>query len=199
MEPFVVTTGDGFAGVWAEIPNWWIMELCQGQVSGAGQRMDGRRGATIVLRTTLSILLEDERGPDETNDLVDLFGAVLARNLLAGDMGAAAQEGQADRVSRFVSANYRTPGLSPRDAARDLGCSVSSIHKCCASVGWTFGGLVTSMRLSVAAYRLSRIPQSISEVAFDCGFASLSHFCHAFKAYYGVTASSVRKQHAITA
>jgi len=198
MEPFVVSTGDGFAGLWVEIPNWWLMELCNGEVSGARVRMDARRGATIVLRTTLSILLEEERGAMETNDLVDLFGAVLARNLLAGDMGQPAHEGQIERIRRFVSSNYRTPGLSPRDAARALGCSVSSIHKCCASVGWTFGGLVTGMRLSVAAHRLNRTPRSISAVAFDCGFTSLPHFCHAFKAYYGVTASGVRKQHSFT-
>ena len=199
MEPFVVSTSAGFAGLWVEVPTWWLMELCNGEVSGSGVRMDAQRGATIVLRTTLSILLEEARGADETHDLVDLLGAVLARNLLAGDMGSAPQEGLIDRVRRFVSANYRTPGLSPRDAARDLGCSVSSIHKCCASVGWTFGGLVTSMRLSVAAHRLNRTPRSISAVAVDCGFTSLPHFCHAFKAYYGVTASSVRKQHAVPA
>ncbi len=198
MEPFVVSTGDGFAGLWVEIPSWWLIELCNGEVSGARVRMDARRGATIVLRTTLSILLEEGRGPEETNDLVDLLGAVLARNLLAADMGEPAHEGQIERVRRFVSANYRTPGLSPRDAARALGCSVSSIHKCCASVGWTFGGLVTGMRLSVAAHRLNRTPRSISAVAFDCGFTSLPHFCHAFKSYYGVTASSVRRQHAVT-
>jgi len=195
MEPFVASTSEGFAGLWVEIPNWWLIELCNGEVSGARVRMDARRGATIVLRKTLSILLEEGRSLEETNDLVDLLGAVLARNLLAADMGPPAHEGQIERVRRFVSANYRTPGLSPGDAARALGCSVSSIHKCCASVGWTFGGLVMGMRLSVAAHRLNRTPRSISAVAFDCGFTSLAHFCHAFKAYYGVTASRVRKQH----
>jgi len=197
MEPFVVSTGADFAGLWVAVPNWWLMELCQGQMRGARERLDAQRGATIVLRTTLSVLLEDGRGPVEVNDLVDMLGAVLARNLLASDMGAPDQEGQIERIRRFVADNYQTPGLSPRDAAQALGCSISSIHKCCASVGWTFGGLVTGMRISVAAYRLNRTPQSISAVAFECGYTSLPHFCHAFKAYYGVTASSVRKQHAV--
>jgi len=199
MEPFAFSTGGAFLGIWVEIPVWWLIELCRGGVIGARRRLDGRLGTTAVLRETLSILLGEDRGGEEANNLVDLFGDVLARNLLIAARGEWAYEGQIDRINRFIADNYRTPGLSPRDAGRALGCSLSSIHKCCASAGWTFGGMLTSMRLSVAAHRLSRGYLGVSAVAFDCGFSSLTHFCHAFKARYGVTASSVRKQYGLIA
>lgn len=197
LEPFVFSTPGSFSGVWIDVPVWWLIERCHGHMTGARRRMAADRAITVVLRDTISILLDAEHGAEETDDLVDLFGDVLARNLMAGAPDGVQPEGQISRIHRFVSSNFRTAGVSPRDAARELGCSVSSIHKSCASVGQTFGGLLTGWRLSVAAHRLSRMPQSVSEVAFDCGFISLPHFCRAFKSRYGVTPSSVRRQHAV--
>jgi AraC-like DNA-binding protein len=196
MEPFVFSTPGAFAAVWVELPVWWVIELCRGKMYGARRRMDGSRGTTAVLRGALNTLLEDGRDARETDQLVDLFGDVLARCLIIEVADDAELPGPIDRINHFISVNFRTPGLAPADAARALGCSLSSLHKSCAAVGSTFGNMLASMRLSVAAYKLSRTFESISAIAYDCGFSSLPHFCHAFKARYGVTASSLRRQRA---
>ncbi|HEX3917403.1 MAG TPA: AraC family transcriptional regulator [Caulobacteraceae bacterium] len=199
MEPFVFSTPGAFAAVWVELPVWWVIELCRGKMHGARRRLDGSRGTTTVLRSALHTLLEDGRDAEETDQLVDLFGDILARCLIIEVAEEADLPGPIDRINHFISVNFRTPGLAPPDAARALGCSLSSLHKSCAAVGATFGAMLANMRLSVAAYKLSRTSESISAIAYDCGFSSLPHFCHAFKARYGVTAGSLRRQHAARA
>jgi AraC-like DNA-binding protein len=194
IDSFVFSAAGDFAGVWVELPIWWVFELCGGLMLGSLRRLRGDLATTAVLRATLALLLERERGQHETHDLLELMGAVLARCLAIAAREGQPPEGVIHRIHGYVAANYRTPGLSPCDAAKALGCSLSSLHKSLASHGWTFGGALASMRLSVADYRLTRSTHSISEIAFDCGFTSLSHFCHAFKARYGVPASSVRRR-----
>jgi AraC-like DNA-binding protein len=199
IEPFVFSTPNTFAGIWVEIPIWWLIDLCKGSVDGARQRLPGDLGTMIILGTTTKLLLENVHADQAMTDLIDLFGDVLYRNLQIASRGAATYEGMIDRINKYIAINHRTEGLSPRAAAKSLGCSISSVHKSCASVGATFGGLLSTMRLSVAAYRLSRGHLAVSQIAFDCGFSSLSHFCHAFKRHYGVTPSSVRKRHRVAA
>jgi AraC family transcriptional regulator, positive regulator of tynA and feaB len=192
IDTFVFSTAGAFAGVWIELPIWWVFEICGGVMVGSLRRLDGALATTAVLRAALALLFEPEDDQDLTHDLVEMMGAVLARCLTIAARDERPLEGAIHRIHSYVAANYRTPGLSPRDAAKALGFSLSSLHKSLAAHGWTFGGALAGMRLSVAGYRLTRSAQSISEIAFDCGFTSLSHFCHAFKARYGVTASSVR-------
>jgi AraC-like DNA-binding protein len=192
IEPLVFSTSSPFAGAWIELPIWWLVELFGGGLVGARSKLDG---GLVSTRTLLSVF-EQLRGREvDDRDVVDLFGDVLKRCLLIAGRGTEEEAGQIRRIAIFIAGNYRQEGLSPSDAALALGCSVSSIHKCCAAAGSTFGTMLASMRLSVAAYRLARDPHRISDIAFDCGFASVSHFCHAFKAYHGVTPKSMRSRH----
>lgn len=117
--------------------------------------------------------LSDPLVPDQDDDLVDLFGDVLRRTLLFAGRDEPVAEGPYDRISRFVVRNSHEEGLSPRDAASCLGCSVSSVQKYCAAVGTTFGKMIMSAPLSRPAYRLSRENWCVAEIAFDCGFASV--------------------------
>jgi AraC-like DNA-binding protein len=194
LEAFNFSTIGDTTSIWVEAPIWWLIELCHGKIVGARRRLDHRLQVTVILRRTLAALLEAASG--QQDDMVDMFGDVLARNLMIATYNEEQFEGQIDRIQRYIALNYKSEKLSPQDAASALGCSLSTIHKTCASTGLTFGRMVLSMRLSVAAYRLGRKPELISAVAYDCGFSSLSHFCHAFKAYYGVTARDVRGRHA---
>ncbi|MGH6616449.1 helix-turn-helix domain-containing protein [Sphingomonas sp.] len=193
IEPLVLTTSANFAGAWFELPIWWLVDLFGGGLSGARERLDGALGSTSMLRAVLE-LMRRRNTPDGAEDLVSLFGDVLHRCLLIAGRGDAEPEGQFDRINRFIAWNYRQEGLSPQHAAAALSCSLSSIHKTCAAAGTTFGTMVSTMRLSVAAFRLARDPQRISEIAFDCGFTSFSHFCHAFKARFGLTANEARRR-----
>jgi AraC-like DNA-binding protein len=194
IEPLVVSTSDAFSGTWIELPIWWLVELFGGGLVGARMKLDGNLITTFLLRSVLARLTAAQAG-DNVGDIIDVFGDILRRCLIIAGREGEGEEGQMARITLFVARNYRQEGLSPRDAAQALGCSLSNIHKCCASAGTTFGNMLAGMRLSVAAYRLTRDRQRISDIAFDCGFASVSHFCHAFKATHGVTPKTMRLRH----
>ena len=195
LEPFRFVTCGMFTGIWMELPVWWLLELCRGDIIGARSRLDGKRGIMVALRAAVALCFADCWLEDETTDILDVFGDVLVRNLRAAARDDPPLERQIHRIYQFVVRNYRNESVSPTQAAQALGCSLSSIHKCCAAAGMTFGRMLTEMRLSAAAYKLSRERRSVSEIAFECGFSSLSHFCHKFKSRYGVSASTVQLRH----
>jgi AraC-like DNA-binding protein len=199
IEPLVFTTNSAFTGSWVELPMWWLLDILHREVVGARTRIDGTMGAVEVLRYALSRLTGPLSPSDDVNDLVDMFGGVLTRALKIAGRGERPAEGLVHRITTYVAHNYKHEGLCPQDAAAALGCSVSSVHKNLASIGSTFGKTLSAMRLSVAAYRLSRDDKSISEIAYDCGFISQSHFCHAFKERYGTTPTAVRRRHRVSA
>jgi AraC-like DNA-binding protein len=149
-----------------------------------------------VLNTTFASLLGG--ATEETPFLVEMFGDVLARWMVANtDNGdhTYTQDRYIDLIQRFILLNYQRDRLAPADAANYAGCSVRAVHQACALHGTTFGGWLLRTRLNAAAHKLSHATASISTVAFDCGFTTVSHFCHAFKIRYGVTARAMRKSY----
>jgi AraC-like DNA-binding protein len=194
IEPLTVTTRGRFAATWVNLPIWWLIDLFGSGVTGARVRLAADSASTEALRAVLSKLRDPARR-DLPEDLVDLFGDVLLRCLTIAGRSEPVSEGPFDRISRFVGTHYLQEGLSPGDAAAALGCSISSIHKYCAAAGTSFGKLLMMMRLSHAAYRLARNDARVSQIAFDCGFTSVSHFCNAFRAVYGVTPKNARRRH----
>lgn len=56
--------------------------------------------------------------------------------------------------------------------------------------GETINGYIKKIRHSRAAYRLLYSPElTVTEIALECGFSSLSDFSRSFKAFYGTTPS----------
>jgi len=60
------------------------------------------------------------------------------------------------------------------------------------SVGMSFRDYFTAMRMKRAKHLVDNSPYSIREIACSCGFANESSFSHAFKAYFGTSASDIR-------
>lgn len=75
--------------------------------------------------------------------------------------------------------------------AAALKCSVRTIYNTCAAHGTSFSALVTETRLVAAQYQLIRSNERVSQVAYEVGFASLSHFSRLFRARFGVTAKAM--------
>lgn len=94
----------------------------------------------------------------------------------------------------FISDRYQDEGLSVRQAADNACLSIS--HFCRLFKQITGRGFHEYLLL----YRLSRAEQlfssglSLSEIAFSCGFGSLSAFTRAFKKCRGCTPSRARRQ-----
>lgn len=102
--------------------------------------------------------------------------------------------GRFQRILDYISRNLGDYDVSPQDAAKYLKCSLRTIHQTCAQNSTTFNHLLIEFRLMSAAYALRYTRRRVSEVAYECGFRSLSHFCRLFKERYGVVASAFRHQ-----
>jgi AraC family transcriptional regulator len=113
--------------------------------------------------------------------------------------------------------DYRTPGLPPRDALRlrrveaflrgNLGTPISlaaMADEACMSrfhflrtfkqaYGETPFKRLTRLRIEEAQRRLVRGRESITEIAFSCGYDNSAHFASAFRRVVGVSPSSYRR------
>ncbi len=86
-----------------------------------------------------------------------------------------------DRIRVYVDTTFDDPELSPRAAARALGLSVRALHLAMLPAGETFCELVQRRRLGACRQLLANPDhaESITGIAFACGFNSLSSFYRA--------------------
>ena len=121
---------------------------------------------------------------------------LLERLLGEGREYAAAPSGRRmQQALRFIRENHANPALRLRDAAD--ACGLSACHFSAtfsAAVGCGFSEYLTSYRLYCACALLTETENSVSEVAYETGFGSLSHFFRVFHQAYGCTPRDYRRQ-----
>ena len=95
----------------------------------------------------------------------------------------------------YIEENYDSCGLSVESVAEKYGFSVSYFSKLFNSyTGKTFPDYMNQLRLAKARTLLLECPElTIQEIAGRVGFNSSSYFSAAFRKYYGVTPSQIRK------
>jgi AraC-like DNA-binding protein len=93
-----------------------------------------------------------------------------------------------------IADNLHRPGLSVRTIAARLGVSVRRVQRIFEESGLTFTAYLTEQRLAAAYKALRRAPADVpvSTIAFNCGFADVSHFNRSFRQRFGCTPSDVR-------
>lgn len=87
------------------------------------------------------------------------------------------------------------PHLSVHTIAAQYGVSARYVQRIFEDSGSTFTQYVTEHRLAAAHKALRRGPPAgapISSIAYDCGFADVSHFNRLFRQRFGCTPSDVR-------
>jgi AraC-like DNA-binding protein len=91
-----------------------------------------------------------------------------------------------EMIRAYVDQNLSDPDLAARGAARALGMSVRSLHLALAGSGESFGQLLQRRRLDMCCtmLRSPNASSSIADIAFGCGFNSLSSFYRAFRGLY---------------
>jgi AraC-like DNA-binding protein len=88
---------------------------------------------------------------------------------------------------RFAREHYRS-GISTRDLANAAAMSTRSFERALTrATGVTPRRLVEDLRLAEARDRLATGRETVSSVALDLGYKSLSHFVRRFRATFGVT------------
>jgi len=91
------------------------------------------------------------------------------------------------RARQVIMRLARNPDLDVAWIARELNVSSNYLTRAFKTTGQTPIRYLTSVRMQLAEKLLVEKNIKIKEVAFECGFASSSHFCSTFRREFGAT------------
>jgi len=161
----------------------------------------GAPGVTLV-RDYLELLFRNSTAvadaPELTSGhLYDLVAHALKghvrsdKDRLRQGVGAARLE----VAKREIVTRLCDPGLAINTVARNQGVTPRYLQRLFETEGVSFSEFLRDRRLELAFASLgdpARIADSISSIAFDCGFSDLSHFNRSFRKRFGQAPSDVR-------
>ncbi|MBR0799718.1 helix-turn-helix domain-containing protein [Bradyrhizobium jicamae] len=128
--------------------------------------------------------------------LLDLVALSLSRDGRRGAEPMSLVEATWIALRRAVHRRLREPGLTAAAAAMSVSISERYVHKLFERAGTTFACYVMDHRLEGVARELrdpGMMGRAIGEIAFDWGFADLSHFARRFKQRFGCTPRDWRR------
>lgn len=161
----------------------------------------GAPGVTLV-RDYLELLFRNSTAvadaPELTSGhLYDLVAHAL-KGLVKSDKDRLRQGVGAARLEvakREIVTRLCEPGLAISTIARNQGVTPRYLQRLFEAEGASFSEFLRDRRLDFAFAQLgdpARIGDSISSIAFDCGFSDLSHFNRSFRKRFGQAPSDVR-------
>ncbi|WP_316228403.1 helix-turn-helix domain-containing protein [Bradyrhizobium sp. SZCCHNR1039] len=122
--------------------------------------------------------------------LLDLVALALARRSRGNAREASSfADATALALRRAIHERLREPRLTVASIATSVGISERYVHKLLARAGTSFSEFVMERRLDGVAAELrdpAHTRRDIGSIAFDWGFADLSHFTRRFKHRFGV-------------
>lgn len=134
-------------------------------------------------------------------NLVDLLGSMVFGTIQQSWSQASVSDHKAMsilRVKGHVETHLRSADLTPSSVAKALKISTRYINQLLSSEGISLGRYIWQQRLESMARQL-RDPalanQSMSTLAYACGFNDMTHFSKAFSKKYEQSPSEYRKQH----
>ena len=98
------------------------------------------------------------------------------------------------RLLQHIDSRLDEPDLDPGAAASALGWSLRRVHAVMRDAGSTFMAYVSRRRLDQARTLLTQGPAPVAEVAFGCGFNSLSIFYRQYVAAFTETPAATRQR-----
>ncbi|HEX5171569.1 MAG TPA: ATP-binding protein, partial [Cyclobacteriaceae bacterium] len=105
--------------------------------------------------------------------------------------GVSADELFLQKLMSLVEQNLSDPDFSIEDLQRELGISRMQLHrKLKALTDKSATEFIRTVRLKMAAERLQRGVDNVSQIAYQVGFNSLSYFTKCFKDQFGVLPSA---------
>ena len=170
----------------------------------AGLRIDGSRGAGAIASAFLRSYTEQAPGLTEAQS-ERLFGAMLqVLNSAALDrMNRLPHTHSRQRMVQLrtirlhIEDQLHDPDLTPARIARAHGITRRHLDKLFENEPHTVSRLIWERRLLHSRRALAE-PQlahlSVTEIAYDSGFSSSSHFSRAFRARFGMTPRQARAQ-----
>ena len=99
-----------------------------------------------------------------------------------------------DRVLAYAESHYHEE-VAMEDVAKIASLSPTSFSRWFSrATGKPFVQFLTDIRMAHAYHALTETGKSVTEIAFDCGFNSVSHFIHRFHAIRGVSPREFRRR-----
>lgn len=180
----------------------WVRRFGQTeQLAGRAVRANTPMGtlAANTLQQILSVMEDAQPHTAERLIEVSLSLIIAAFGDLIANPEARQRTGRMAllrRAKMFIDENFQHPDLNPRRVADALGISERYLQDLFHDEEMTAGKWIWETRLEKCRQRLSDplfAGQSISEIAFNCGFRNFSHFSHRFKTAFSMTASECRR------
>lgn len=155
-----------------------------------------QKSAALASEIFARLTDESENGPERIGHSIYL--QTLAEELLIlilrelPQTQAAPPSTPVNRALGYVHSHFHEP-ISVADAAAIAGYTPNYFNSCFRSqIGIPFGEYLRNMRLSYAENLLKASNLPVTEIAFESGFASLSHFSRSFREKYGCAPQEYR-------
>ncbi len=156
--------------------------------------------ATVRVMAPLLRRLLTLQGPRRLALLLDLFGRLAtapARPLATSAFRQKIRQedfARLDRVLAYAEAHYHED-ITMAAVAKVASLSPTSFSRWfSAATGKPFVQFLTDIRMAHAYHALTETGKSVTEIAFDCGFNSVSHFIHRFRDIRGMSPREFRHQ-----
>lgn len=153
------------------------------------------RGMAPLLRRLLTL-----QGPRRLALLLDLLGRLAtapARPLATNAFRQRIRQedfARLDRVLAYAEAHYHED-ITMAAVAKIASLSPTSFSRWFSgATGKPFVQFLTDIRMAHAYHALTETGKSVTEIAFDCGFNSVSHFIHRFRDIRGMSPREFRHQ-----
>ena len=126
------------------------------------------------------------------HDLIECIFIMFLRNQQSNVKKTIPQEGAVHTALIYIQSHY-TANLSLHDVAAHVFLSDSYFSRIFhRKTGMTFKKYLSNLRLAYAAKLLRSSLLSVTEICFDCGFTSYSHFLRSFHELHGISPGEFR-------
>jgi AraC-like DNA-binding protein len=166
-------------------------------------RMSGSRGMTGVLSSFIKSFWACRADAGESAvalrmsyTLLDLIAAAYSVTPHARHEQSSLVAAHRVRIIDYIEAHLRDPQLNPTAVARACKITARYLHHLFTAESETVTQYIQRRRLEECARALVAAPvrsRLVTEIAFDYGFNSLTHFGRVFRNLYGLTPSEYRR------
>lgn len=177
-----------------------VAERCPQIDDRIAQVISGQHAATRLLHNYL-LSLWREGAANFDSAMADAYSGILlemfAKSLEVSDVPCDKKRNALfDRMKGIVEARLDDCLLTPTTLAAELGVSLRTLQNAVAENGTTPASYLAERRLQKAAQRLAmNKDESVTQIAYACGFSDSAYFSRRFSAHFGSAPSEYRSHH----
>lgn len=204
--PSIIRVDDGRCGLIAvQAERERVRQRCPGVEDRLMTVVPASMTINALVRAYVGVLIDENEGASQptmqflADHIADLIAATASIDAPATAHDNADVRGlratRAQAILARIRADFTDPEISAKTVAASLGLSVRYVHELLEETGLSFAEHVLEARLLLTRRILSNGSNDkllVSEVAYSCGFSSLSYFNRAFRHRFGCTPGSMR-------